>query len=468
MPVLASPLELLPALASLEVRVAVCPTRVCLPFACRYAIPFGLCSPRARSGCPSGLRRVSVGCGCARASAAFAPPHPVQIGVAPALRAVLVQGASWAISGSLSPSAFPALVPCSASLARGGVALSFRPLAFPGVARPPAGRPPFVYWLCALWGRHEVARGSRLSPGCGASGVGRSRTPDRPSFGACGRGPLPTGCGCGGYGRGDPSPTPQRALLRAGFARCGGGTTAPGGGASCLGVGRPGPGALLPPTARPLGCAAGAHHPLALGAGAVGVGTRHQPHSARSCELALGAAGAARERPGGAPLAWVWGVRGRALPRPRPPVLWAVWQGPATHWLWVRPTPQHALLRAGSAVSASLSNSGCRSLPTTLPPQCVVARGADAAGSVLLACRQWDPHALAQRLPSSGAAAWHCVPLLPWRVQCPGRLCAALAAGLGGWGRCRFRVSPVPPSPFPRFPRCVWRVVPSGCPLYSK
>ena len=33
-----------------------------------------------------------------------------------------------------------------------------------------------------------------------------------------------------GRGRGDPSPTPQRTLLRAGFARCGGGTTAPGGG----------------------------------------------------------------------------------------------------------------------------------------------------------------------------------------------------------------------------------------------
>ena len=82
----------------------------------------------------------------------------------------------------------------------------------------------------------------------------------------CGRGPLPTGCGCGGCGPGDPSPTPQRALLQAGFARCGGGTRAPRGGASCLGVGRPGSRALPPPTTRLFGRAAGARFPLAVGA----------------------------------------------------------------------------------------------------------------------------------------------------------------------------------------------------------
>ena len=105
--------------------------------------------------------------------------------------------------------------------------------------------------LWALWGRHEGARGGRLMPWRGASGVGRPPTPDRSSFGACCRGPLPTGCGCGGCRRGDPSPTPPRALLRAGFARCGGGRRAPGGGASCLGIGRPGSGALSPPTVSP-------------------------------------------------------------------------------------------------------------------------------------------------------------------------------------------------------------------------
>ena len=154
-------------------------------------------------------------------------------------------------------------------------------------------------WLCALWGQHGGAGGGGLVPGCGLSGVGRSPTPDRPSFGACGRGPLPTGCWCGECGRGDPSPSPQLALLRAHFARCGGGVRAPGGGASGLGVGRLGSGALPPPTAHPLGRAAGAHYPLAVNAGGAGLGTRHQPHSGRSCELALRAVGAARGRPGG-------------------------------------------------------------------------------------------------------------------------------------------------------------------------
>ena len=148
-------------------------------------------------------------------------------------------------------------------------------------------------WLWALWGRHGSARRGRLLPRYGAPGLGRSPTPDHTSFQECGRGPLPTGCGCGGCGRGDLSPTPQPALLRAGFARCGGGTGAPGEGASCLGVGRPGSGALPPLTTRPFERAAGAHYPLAVVAGDAGPGTSHQPHSAGSCELALRAARAA-------------------------------------------------------------------------------------------------------------------------------------------------------------------------------
>ena len=134
---------------------------------------------------------------------------------------------------------------------------------------------------------------------------------------------YPLAVGAGGCGRGDPSPTAQRALLRAGFAHCGGSTRAPGGGASCLGVGRPGWGALPSPTARPLGgLPVPTTHWLWVRGGSA-VGTRHQPHSARSCELALRAVGAARGRPGGAPPAWVWGVRGRALSHPRLPALWA-------------------------------------------------------------------------------------------------------------------------------------------------
>ena len=102
----------------------------------------------------------------------------------------------------------------------------------------------------------------------------------------------------------------------------------PGGGASCLGVGRLGSGALPSPTARPLGgLPVPTTHWLWVRGGA-GVGTRHQPHGARSCELALRAVGAARGRPGGVPPAWVWGVRGRALSQPRLPALWAGCRGP--------------------------------------------------------------------------------------------------------------------------------------------
>ena len=179
-----------------------------------------------------------------------------------------------------------------------------------------------------LWGRHEGARGGPLLPGCGASGVGRSPSPDCLPSGRAAEAHYPLAVGAGGCGFGDPSPTPQRALLRAGFARCWGGMRVPGGGASCLGVGRPGSGALPPLTARHLGGLPGpTTHWLWVRGGAGGV-TRHQPHSARSCELALRAVGAARGRPGGAPLAWVWGVRGRALSHLRLPALWAGSRGP--------------------------------------------------------------------------------------------------------------------------------------------
>ena len=84
---------------------------------------------------------------------------------------------------------------------------------------------------------------------------------------------------------------------------------------------------------------------------------------------------------------------------------------------------------------------------------------------MLLACRQWDPLGLARRLPSLGVRAWRSAPLLPWRVQCPVRVWAALAAGSGssGWYLvlCLSRF----PLPALRVPRCVWRAVPSGCPL---
>ena len=97
----------------------------------------------------------------------------------------------------------------------------------------------------------------------------------------------------------------------------------------------------------------------------------------------------------------------------------------------------------------------------------MVAQGAGAAGPVLLACRQWDPLGLARRLPSPGVGAWRSAPLLPWRVQCSVRVCAALAAGSGGSGRYLVLCLSRFPLPAPRVPRCVLRAVLSGCPLPS-
>ena len=322
-----------------------------------------------------------------------------------------------------------------------------------------------------------------LLPGCGASGVGRSPTPDHSSLRACGRGQPPSGCRRGGWGRGDPSTTPQRALLRAGFARCGGGMWVPGDGASCLGVGRPGWSALPPWTTRPFRRAAGAHYPLAMGAGDAGVGTRHQPHSAHSCVLALrasrggmrvpgggasclgvgrpgsgtlqppttrpferaagapyplavGAGGAgvrthhqphsahscvpalravqaASGCPGGVPLAWVWGIRGRVLSRPRPFVRSGVRPGPTTHWLLV----------GGLRARGPVTNPTARALASWL-------------------CALWGRHEGARggaSRPGVGRLGLGALPLpttLPFWLAARAHYPAAVGAGGGGVGTC--------------------------------
>ena len=147
-------------------------------------------------------------------------------------------------------------------------------------------------WLCALWGRHEGARG-----GASCLGVGR------PGSGAL---PAPTARPLGGL----PGTTTHWLWVRGGadvgtrhqphsarsfelaLRAVGAAQGRPGGGASCLGVGRPGSGALPPPTARLLGGLPGPTNHWLWERGGAGVGTRHQPHSARSCELALRAVGA--------------------------------------------------------------------------------------------------------------------------------------------------------------------------------
>ena len=147
-------------------------------------------------------------------------------------------------------------------------------------------------WLCALWGQHEGARGG--GPLAWASVDRALSHPRPPVFWSVRPGPTTHWLWVQGVRVWGPVTNPTaRALASWLCALWGRHEGAPGGGASCLGVGRLGSGALPTPTARPLGRAAGAHYPLAAGAGGAGVGSRHQPHRARSCELALRVVGAA-------------------------------------------------------------------------------------------------------------------------------------------------------------------------------
>ena len=110
-----------PAFSAL--RVAGRPVRMALTLARWYAIPCGLCVPRAWSGCPSGTPRVPLACLCARALATAAPFLPPRVSVARAHRVVPVQGTGRAVPCGPCPSAFPASVPCAFWLAFGGGSL---------------------------------------------------------------------------------------------------------------------------------------------------------------------------------------------------------------------------------------------------------------------------------------------------------------------------------------------------------
>ena len=235
----------------------------------------------------------------------------------------------WALSHPLMPALWAG---CRAPLPTGCGCVGVR--AWGPVTNPTARA--LASWLCALWGRHEGARGGRLLPGCGASGVGRPPTPDCPPSGRAAGAHYPLAVGAGGCGRGDPSPTPLHALLRAGFARCGGGMRVPGRGASCLGVGRPGSGALPGPDCPPSGRAAGAHYPLAVGAG--GCGRGDPSPSPLHALLRAGFArcgGGTRMSGGGASCLGVGRPGSGALPPPTARPLGGL-PGPTTHWLWVR------------------------------------------------------------------------------------------------------------------------------------
>ena len=112
------------------------PVRVSLTLARWYAIPRGLCVPRASSGCLSGSTRVSFACVCARTPAASASP-PLG-GVACAPRAVPALNAGRPVPRGPCPSACPAPVHCSVWRAWGG-GRSGPGSPLPGLACTPCG-----------------------------------------------------------------------------------------------------------------------------------------------------------------------------------------------------------------------------------------------------------------------------------------------------------------------------------------
>ena len=318
------------------------------------------CSGEHASVCSAGSVRLPfwfsprVLCVCVRSRSrgVRAPPPPPRVGVARAPSAVPVLGAGRAVQLGLCPSACPASVPCSVWLAW-------------GVGRPgPVS--PYLAWGCALrvgmgagvGTRHQpnsarscelalraalaCCRGSTRAPGGGAPCLGAGR----PGSGSL---PTPTTCLFGravsahywlwvrGVRAWRPVTNPTARALASWLYALWGRHEGAWGGAPLAWVWDVRGLALSPlPTTRPFRRAAGAHYPLAVGGGGAGVGTRHQPHSARSCKQPLRAVGAAPGHPGGAPLACVLGVRGRAPSHPRPLVLSGVPPGPTTHWLWVR------------------------------------------------------------------------------------------------------------------------------------
>ena len=296
-------------------RVAGRPVRVSLTFACWYAIPRGLCVPRAWSVCPSGSHRLPFACVCACAPAASAPPPPLG-GVACAPRAVPALGAGRAIPRGPCPSACPAPVPSSVWRAWGGAVWS--------------RFPPTWLGLQALWGLRAAGVAGGPSPGglachcCEGRLVSGAVTPPaaRPLGRAAGV-PRPVCSGRCLCGRGDPAPAPHSAPFRAGVARCGvGGRASPGGGAFHRCEGRLRSGAPPPPTACPLGRLLGsANHMLWARVCGCG-GPTLSPWPACPVGAACRGGGWGPSLGGGGAATVVRGVWCQALSLPRPSVLW--------------------------------------------------------------------------------------------------------------------------------------------------
>ena len=226
-------------------RVAGRPVRVSLTLACWYAIPRGLCVPRARSGCPSGSPRVPLACVCACAPVASAPPPPGWCGVR-----TFARSRHWALVGPFHVVRAPPRVlhrsPAPSGVLGGGG---------------PVPAPPYLAWPARTVGAACRGGGAGPSPGGGVachcceghlvSGAVPPPTAvlwgGQPGY----RDPCVPGAVCVGVGtqhRFDSLHPCGPALLAVGWRK-----GVPGGGAFHRCEGRLRSGAPPPPTARPLG-----------------------------------------------------------------------------------------------------------------------------------------------------------------------------------------------------------------------
>ena len=349
-------------------RVAGRPVRVSLTLARWYAIPRGLCVPRARSGCPCGCPRVPLSCVCARAPAASAPP-PVG-GVACAPRVVPGLRAGRAVPRGSCPSACPAPVPCSVWRALGGGG--------------PVPVPPYLAWGCGGGGRASpggvpwcVRAGRPPGPDCPPSGRAAGPVVRRPGSDAL---QPPTARPLGGlpggvWGvRGRALSHPRLLALWAGCrGRCGASGVGrsptsdcpPSRRAAGAGVGRPGSDALPTPTARPLG---GLPGPV-WGVRGQALSHLRLPALWAGCRGRCGASGVgALPSPTARPLGGlpgpVSGVRGRTLSHPRLPALWVGCRGRCGA-SGVRRSPTPDCSHSGRAAGAGMGRPGSDAL---LPP----------------------------------------------------------------------------------------------------
>ena len=176
-------------------------------------------------------------------------------------------------------------------------------------------------------------------------------------------------------------------------------------------------GAFPPPVARPWGRATRPRCPCFPGAGGVGVGTQHQPHSVRSCEPALRSVGVAGWRPGErVPRAVGRGLRGQSLvPSPGCP--------PSGRGVRVRcPRAVRAGMRAWGPGTVRLAHMPCRGLRTA---------GVVGGRPGLVTSHRCEGRLVSGAVPLPAARPWGRAA----RPRCP---CFSGAGGLGVGTQHRF------------------------------